>query len=195
MPGGTALSSSQTPRYAIARPSGAEARPSSTHSVSNCFTRRARPAPSAARTQNSRCRPDARASIRFATFAHAISNTIVTAPIIVNSTSRTSSGMNSSDSGARRCAPAVAGAGCSLASTAAIDASSDRACAMSTPGFRRPIAICERLLLGSLSAIGPIGIHAFWFSGKLNFGGITATTVCGRPFTEMLRPTIPASPW
>ncbi len=195
MPGGTALSSSQTPMYAIARPSGAAARPSSMHSVSNCFTRRARPAPSAALTQNSRCRPEARASIRFATFAHAISNTIVTAPIIVSTTSRTSSGMNSSDNGAAVALQPSLVPGCSLASTVAIDASSDRACARSTPGFRRPIAICERLLLGSLSAIGPIGIHAVWFSGKLNFGGITATTVCGRPFTEMLRPMIPASPW
>ena len=77
-------------------PSGALARAIRMLSVSNCRTMRPRPAPSAARTAISRCRAVARASSRFATFAHAISSTSVTAPIIVNTMRRTSSGMSAS---------------------------------------------------------------------------------------------------
>ena len=58
---------------------------STTLSVNICRTRRIRPAPTAARTTSSRPRADARASSRFATFAHAISNTNATAASSTNS--------------------------------------------------------------------------------------------------------------
>ena len=51
-----------------------------------------RPAPSAVRIDISRERLDARASIKLATLKHAISSTIVTAPIIVAMMVKTSSG-------------------------------------------------------------------------------------------------------
>ena len=60
-----------------------------------------RPAPSAVRIDISRDRLDARASIRFATLKHAMSSTIVTAPIIVRMMSVTSSGMAHSRSVSR----------------------------------------------------------------------------------------------
>ena len=66
-----------------AHPDRRAEQPDGTASVSSCRTIRHRPAPSAARIEISRCRTDARASSRFATLAHAISSTSVTAPIIV----------------------------------------------------------------------------------------------------------------
>lgn len=60
---------------------------------------RYRPAPMAERIASSRCRPAARVSIRFATFAIAMSSTNVTAPIIADVTSLTSPGRKSSRSG------------------------------------------------------------------------------------------------
>ena len=53
----------------------------STDSVSNCRTKRPRPAPIASRTAISRCRADARASKRFATLAQAIIRTSPTTDI------------------------------------------------------------------------------------------------------------------
>lgn len=61
-------------------PTTAPARASSTLSVSSWRTMRPRPAPIAVRTAISRLRSAARASIRFATFAHAMSSTKATAP-------------------------------------------------------------------------------------------------------------------
>ena len=54
-----------------------------TASVSSCRTIRNRPAPSAERIEISRCRTEARASSRLATFEQAMSSTSVTAPIII----------------------------------------------------------------------------------------------------------------
>ena len=54
-------------------------------SASNCRTRRPRAAPSAARNAISLVRPAARASIRFATFTHAMSSTKPAAPISTQS--------------------------------------------------------------------------------------------------------------
>ena len=81
------------PTAARAMPSGAEAAPSKTLSVSSWRTIRPRPAPRAARTDISRARAVARASSRLATLAQAMSSTRVTAPIAVSVTSRTSAGM------------------------------------------------------------------------------------------------------
>ena len=62
------------------RPQAPPIAESSTLSTSNCRTRRARAAPSAARTASSRWRPVARASSRLATLAQAMSRTKATAP-------------------------------------------------------------------------------------------------------------------
>ncbi len=72
------------PTHASPIPIGALMSPISTASVSSWRTMRQRPAPSAARIDISRWRTEARASSRFATLAHAIRSTSVTAPIIVS---------------------------------------------------------------------------------------------------------------
>ena len=63
---------------------------SKTLSASNCPMMRPRSAPIAARTANSREREVARASSRFAMFAHTISNTNPSAPESIHSSERTS---------------------------------------------------------------------------------------------------------
>ena len=65
-------------------------------SVSTCRTTRRRAAPIASRTAISRFRDAARASIRFATFAHAMSSTQATAPNNTKSARRVSGGTNQS---------------------------------------------------------------------------------------------------
>jgi hypothetical protein len=60
---------------AITDPSAPPARESKRLSVSNCRTKRHRPAPSESRSAISLCRTEARASRRLATFAQAISKT------------------------------------------------------------------------------------------------------------------------
>ena len=64
--------------YASAKPPTAPSAARITLSVSSCEMRRPRPAPTARRMPISRCRSTARASIRLATLAHAISNTSAT---------------------------------------------------------------------------------------------------------------------
>src|SRR4030095_9865842 len=65
----------------------------------------------------------------------------------------------------------------------AIDASSARDRARSTPGFSPPRVKKYRESRASVAASGPRGIHTFSVSGKLNRGGITLMTVCGLPLT------------
>src|SRR5215472_9820900 len=69
-----------SPTLANMTPSSPPARPRSALSVRLCRTKRPRLAPSATRMANSRSRETARASIKLATFAHAISSTRPTAP-------------------------------------------------------------------------------------------------------------------
>ena len=78
--GGTSARIAGSAAYASAVPTAPAASASSRLSVSNCCTSRPRPAPSAARTVISRCRAAALESIRFETFAHAISSSTDTAP-------------------------------------------------------------------------------------------------------------------
>jgi hypothetical protein len=73
---------------ANATPTTPPAAASSVLSVSSWRTSRPRPAPSAARSASSRSRPSIRASVRFATFAHAISSTRLVMPIRMSSSSR-----------------------------------------------------------------------------------------------------------
>ena len=79
-PAGAAAMSAATIHRANSRPSSPPASASRQLSVTNCATRRLRLAPSAARTPSSLVLAVARASSRFATFAHAISSTSATAP-------------------------------------------------------------------------------------------------------------------
>ena len=76
---GTIRSSRSTPHSASNNPNTPPIAPSTALSVRNCRASLQRPAPSAMRMAVSRVRPAARASIRFARFAHAISSTSATA--------------------------------------------------------------------------------------------------------------------
>ena len=89
-PPGTIASTGCTPQVASAIPSAPPTMESRQLSVSNCRSTRAQLAPSAARIANSRLRAAARASNRFATFAHAINKTSPTAPNNVRSIPLTS---------------------------------------------------------------------------------------------------------
>ena len=80
-------------------PSGTLSSATMTLSVRSCRRIWPREAPSAVRIDISRDRVDARASIRLATLKHAMSSTIVTAPIIVRMMMRTSAGIAHSRSG------------------------------------------------------------------------------------------------
>ena len=90
MPFGRSQTSRSLPHDAISRPMAPPAIASMALSVSSCRMRRRRPAPSAARIAISDCRDAARASIRFATLAQAISSTRPTAPSSTSSAVRVS---------------------------------------------------------------------------------------------------------
>ena len=83
---------------ASATPNGALNNPMIMASTSSWRTMRSRPAPSAVRIEISRCRIEARASSRLATFEQAMRRTSVTAPIIDSSASSISSGIIHSSS-------------------------------------------------------------------------------------------------
>ena len=69
----------RSPKYAMMSPNTPPASASRMLSVRSCRMRRSRSAPRAVRIATSRVRPAARASNRFATFAHAMSSTMPTA--------------------------------------------------------------------------------------------------------------------
>ena len=69
------------PAHPTASPTSPPASDSTTLSVSSCRMIRPREPPIAARIAISRRRPVARTSSRFATFAHAMSSTKLTAPM------------------------------------------------------------------------------------------------------------------
>ena len=77
---GSSVTSACNPAAAASSPTSPATAPSTTLSESSCRTSLDPVAPSALRTAISRSRPAARASIRFATFAHAISRISPTAP-------------------------------------------------------------------------------------------------------------------
>ena len=76
---GKAVASTRTESQASARPTMVPATDTTRLSIRTRWTSRPRLAPSAARTAASRCCTEARASQRFATFAHAMSSTMATA--------------------------------------------------------------------------------------------------------------------
>ena len=81
---GSTLSSSSPSHTDSTSPSRPPPAATTALSTSVCRIRRARPAPSARRTLISRCRPVARASIRLATLAQAMSNTSPTMPMSIS---------------------------------------------------------------------------------------------------------------
>ena len=89
-PEGNRCSATFVPHAAITKPSPPPASASSMLSVRSCRTILPRPAPSAARTANSRLRPIERARRRLATFTHAIKSTNPTAASNTSSSRRTS---------------------------------------------------------------------------------------------------------
>ena len=75
---------------ATSSPKAPAARASRLASVTNCRSRRARPAPRADRRASSRSRRLIRASVRFATFAHAINSTSTVVASRISSVGRAS---------------------------------------------------------------------------------------------------------
>ena len=138
---GFIASSACTPKYPSTSPSTPPASESSTLSVSNCPTMRLRPAPSAARIAISRRRIVARASNKFATFAHAISSTQPTAPSNTSSDVRTSPTTVSLIGNAVKLLPCPPNAPGNFRSNSAA-ACFIAACAIArvTPGFSRAVA-------------------------------------------------------
>ncbi len=136
---GASASSAVTPHRAIRMPPAPASSASTMLSVSICRTSRIRPAPTAARTTSSRPRADARASSRFATFAHAINNTNPTAASSTNNVCLVSPTIIScSGTTATPLSPLLTGY--SFDSRAAMPVISDCACDSVTPAASRPTA-------------------------------------------------------
>ena len=172
-------------------------------------TRRKRLAPSAARMTRSRWRAAARASIRLATFAQAISRTSAT--IAANTAAKIGTNPDSAGSGRARFsaitrmrAP-LCSAGNASATRRAATSISARASATVRPGASRPIsrhAGAPRLSRNSLPLsisvpMAPDGTHALTATAHdkpEKLAGAMAVTVKRRPFREIARPTSDGSP-
>ena len=128
-----------TPQMAMPTPAAPPATESRRLSVRSCRTIRVRGAPSVARSATSPSRSEARTRRRFATFAHAMSRTMPTAPMSTQSAVRTSatctSSMRSNSVVTSRCDLGNAAESCA-------DAPVMRSCtcASVTPGSMRPTA-------------------------------------------------------
>ena len=172
--------SQDTPHDAATRPSTLPAMASSRLSVRSCRTTRHGLAPNASRTATSCCRPDARASVELATFAHAINSTQVTIAIKASSVPRTPATTLSS-SGRIVIAMPVLVDGCSRSSRDAMAVISCCACASETPGRSRPNTRSERPSRSSRRAVSASGAQSSarvcQNGAKRNDGGITPTTV------------------
>ena len=99
---------------------------------------RRRPAPSAARSAISFRRATARASIRFATFAHAMTSTSDTKTPSMPSTSQLLAPVMATSAGTTRAFQPVLVTGWSCCSCLAMVSTSAEACATVAPGFSRP---------------------------------------------------------
>jgi hypothetical protein len=95
IPAGWIACSARVPHQPNATPAAPPTSAMTRLSVSACRTRRRRPAPSASRSAASRSRPDAFTSIRFPTFAHAMSRSSPTAASSTSNASRVSPTRNS----------------------------------------------------------------------------------------------------
>ena len=171
---------------------------SMTLSVSNWRMIRPRPAPMAARIVISRLRTVARTSSRFATFAHAISRTKLTAPSNTHNDERTFRTMISCIGSTPKPPWRPSALGKVPRNSFAACCSCALAAASVIPGFSRPAAWkkwpCITLFgstwKGSQMSGGPVGD---WTASESN-GPRTPTTSCGSPLSESVRPTTIASP-
>ena len=139
---------------AASKPAIPASAPTNTLSDNNCCINRPEEAPSAPRTAISRSRPAARASIRLATLAQAISRIKTTAP---NSSSRRGRVAPTSDSSSGttvRSEAQVSGIrqGNSGNKAACSRCNSACACAGVTPSFSRPNIRRSKLLQGSIGS-------------------------------------------
>ena len=176
--------------HANATPAAAPRPASTTASVSNCCTSRARLAPTAMRTAISFCRADARASSMPATFAHAMRSTRPTAPIVP----MTAHEIRPSASGCTRTSVVGSAAmvrsrlvtGCSAASWAATTSRLACACAGVTPGLRRPLRNSQRcprrsrrlVPVGEGTALWmPAGSTSSWWAVAMNTSGERVCTM------------------
>ncbi len=191
--------SSWTPHMATSMPRSPPHDASTRLSTANCRARRARPAPSATRIDISRCRTVVRASMRFATLAHAISRSRPTAPRRSRSELRRSPTTRSyRDTSSTRMFAFVCGK--SLASRALIAVSSDCACEIVTSGFIRASMLKIRrerffICVGVFACAPPSVVHSTYSDdGNLNQGGATPTTVYVEPVKLIVRPSTPGSP-
>ena len=115
-------------------------------SASICVINARREPPNAERTANSRSRADARTSSRFATFAHAMSNTNITAPMSARIAGRTFFTMPSDIGSAYQTVFEVFLIGNRDWRSAVRSASCAFAAASVAPGLRRPTARYSTLL-------------------------------------------------
>lgn len=121
--------------HASTRPRAAPSRASSVLSISHWRAIRNRPAPMASRTAISRCRADARASSRLATFAQAINSTNPTAPNIVPAAARAPDPRNRWVMGRTAPRHPRPGFGSSASARSEIACTCDVACSIVYPGF------------------------------------------------------------
>ncbi len=198
MSAGSAATRARVPQYARPSPATPPTEPRTADSVSSCLMRRARPAPSAARTASSSCRAVALASSRLATLAHATSSTRPTAPNRTNSGQRTSpSSRSASDAALNVCVAFVSGNACcrsepsrARSSSIAVTPRPGRTTPMTARySARRPVAVAA-LKVSSYSS----GAYTSTDDGSATPGASTPTTVCGRPATVTMRPSTSGSP-
>ena len=122
-----AVSNARMVPNAMRVPTTADAQARRTASEKNGNTTRRRPPPMAVRTATSFMRSVARASSRFATFAHATSSRRITDTIMAMKTTPKSNGVCHADHDMKRMPTPSLVSGCSRASPFAMDASSSRA--------------------------------------------------------------------
>ncbi|MCG3160997.1 MAG: hypothetical protein JMDDDDMK_02110 [Acidobacteria bacterium] len=161
---------------------------------------RQRPAPNAARTATSRCRPAARASSRLATFAQAISKTIPTAPSSTNKARRISP-VNCVRSGTTL-TPQLALKSYERSNWPPMTFISACACSNVTPGLSLATDMAKRPRRCFIDSSICHGAHISAIlrviepplTCQLKSAGITPTTVVSLPFRISLRPMICGSP-
>ena len=147
---GAMASNSWMPISARATPATVPRPAITSASASVCRTSGHQPAPSAARTASSLSRDEVRTSIRFATFAQAISSRKMTAPISARIAGRTSLTRCCFIGSRRKYCPAVREMVFSWRIFSAIVSASAWACSMTTPGFRRAMTRhCTLFLLAT----------------------------------------------
>ncbi len=195
MPPGSSATSASTPQIARRSPKAPPHAPSSTLSVRSCRTRRQRAAPSALRTAISVSRADARASSRFATLVHAISNTNPTAPSSSSTASRMLPTVASWSGTAVIPRPSLCSGYCRASSVPMVRTSA-MACSTGTPGFTRPTAFRNQLLRCVVVKAGVYssGIQIAVCSGNENALGMTPTTSKDTPSSVTFLPMTVAAP-